>query len=137
MPKRDHDNVSGMLLGDGGGGLGGMSPGNTLPFRYTDASIVTIPIPHKDLEASTVAAPASASPPAEQKKGSWFSRRQSSSKEKAKGGITSVKMTRGDYLKYWVKGEDGKYLDSVVEPEGGRAEWVRRQMEENRERGIQ
>jgi hypothetical protein len=44
-------------------------------------------------------------------------------------GLKVVEMSRGEYLKYWAKGEDGKFLDSVVEPPGERGEWVRRQVE--------
>lgn len=39
-------------------------------------------------------------------------------------GLRVVDMSRGDYLKYWAKGEDGKFRDGVVEPPGGRAEWL-------------
>lgn len=47
-----------------------------------------------------------------------------------------VAMSRGDYLKYWVKGADGKFKDSVVEPPEGRAEWLANALERQEREGL-
>jgi len=47
-----------------------------------------------------------------------------------------VAMSRGDYLKYWVKGEDGEFKDSVVEPPEGRAEWLANALERQEREGL-
>ena len=39
-------------------------------------------------------------------------------------------MTRGEYLRYWAKGEDGKFLPSVVEPAEGRRAWIQKKQAE-------
>ncbi|KAF2717633.1 hypothetical protein K431DRAFT_288342 [Polychaeton citri CBS 116435] len=51
--------------------------------------------------------------------------------------ILLLPMTYADYMKYWRKKpsvdgvvENEEYAEDVVEPKGGRLEWVRRQMEE-------
>lgn len=113
----------------------GSGTANMLPHRFTDDSMLTIPIPAKDLEEA-MSTQETAGPVyhEEQKKSSarsWFRRKSSAQKERmgGKGGITMVKMTRGEYLRFWAKGEDGRYLEGVVAPAEGRREWVRRKME--------
>lgn len=103
------------------------SGANTLPRKFSDDSILTIPIPVKDYDDAEEASPAAQQP---QKKVSWLKRRMSAQGERTggKGGIKMVRMTRADYLKYWAKGEDGVYLEGVVAPAEGRKEWVRRHL---------
>ena len=139
MQPQNHSGLASVMLSDGGGFASGSGSANFLPHRFTDESILTIPIPLADIEGDIVGggggdeAAADGGGGAGKKKGNWFSRRMSGSqKGGGKGGkreCRSVKMTRGEYLKYWAKGEDGKYLDSVVEPEEGRREWVRKKLE--------
>ena len=45
-------------------------------------------------------------------------------------------MSRGDYLKYWAKGDDGKFRDGVVEPPEGRAEWLANALERQEREGL-
>ena len=45
-------------------------------------------------------------------------------------------MSRGDYLKYWAKGEDGKFKEGVVEPPEGRAEWLANALERQEREGL-
>jgi hypothetical protein len=119
---------------------------NTLPPGYTDNSLVHIPIKTgKYLHATPSAA---SEPPGEIKreksgKGVWdrISKRVSgnhdgSGKDSSDGGLKVVAMSRGDYLKYWAKGEDGKFKAGVVEPEEGRAEWLARALERQEREGL-
>lgn len=137
MPTGRADPLNNLLTADGGAGFSGGGSANTLPNRFTDDSILTIAIPIADF-AEDAAAPGTASTAAQApaqaenktKKGSWFSRKMSAS-GKSGGGTTSkkgeirmVRMTRREYLAYWAKGEDGRYLPDVVEPDGGRRAWV-------------
>lgn len=124
MPNFKQDWTSSLMIGEGGG-FSTASP-NSLPNKFTDDSILTIMIPVKDYEDvdAQVIQP-------EQRKGSWLSRRLSaqSGRTGGKSGFKSVKMTRGEYLKYWAKGEDGKYSPEVVEPPEGRKAWVMKKLE--------
>lgn len=116
-----------------GHGFGTTAVANTLPFKYTDASIITIPITISDLPGEPLPGenPPIPDPPPE-KKGGFFRRLSAShSSEKTKKEIKAVKMTRGEYLKYWAKDEKGQYKADVVEPPGGRREWVKKQVELN------
>lgn len=124
--KYTHDNMTSMMLGDGGAGLMNIGA-NTLPHGYTDRSLVRIPIKISDyLESSELAIP---SPPRRRSFLNKLSDGLGSSSKKDEGTIRAVAMSRGDYLKYWAKGNDGKFLPSVVEPSEGRAEWLRRQFD--------
>ncbi|KAF2718350.1 hypothetical protein K431DRAFT_287739 [Polychaeton citri CBS 116435] len=113
---------------------------NHLPPGYTDSSLVRIPIKFSDiggpLEGSSGGANASADgpdpvqPPQHRRRSSLFRKLmgqdaggRSGGKSDA-GGMVVVKMSRGDYLKYWAKGEDGRFVESVVEPRQGRRQWV-------------
>jgi hypothetical protein len=124
---------------------------NTLPPGYTDTSLVHIPIKtgqylnhnhnhHQQTESAS-------DPPSEIKrpkpsKGVWerLSKRMSGSHDSRNKsddeGLKVVAMSRGDYLKYWAKGEDGEFKAGVVEPEGGRADWLRRALERQERLGI-
>lgn len=124
-----HDHHSGMMLSEGGGFAAGAGVGaNLLPPGYTDKSRVTIPIRWSDVEDT----PGSENPIKTEKKGGLLSK-LTSKRRKSDADIVSVIMSRRDYLKYWAKGPDGKFLDSVVEPPEGRKEWVRLQLELNEE----
>lgn len=57
-------------------------------------------------------------------------------KDSGDGGLKVVAMSRGDYLKYWAKGEDGKFSKGVVEPEEGRAEWLAKALERQEREGL-
>jgi len=115
-----HDPFTNMMPDGGMAGAGA----NLLPPGFTDNSQVSIPIKMSDLEDEPV------KPPPEVKKSGLFGKL---SKGFGRGGRSSqeikvVQMSRGDYLKYWAKGEDGQYLPNVVEPPMGRKEWVSKQM---------
>lgn len=117
---------------------------NTLPPGYTDSSLVHIPI-----KTALYLAPTTQSHDGENdvkhsspRKGSVLSRLSS----KLHGGIASnntdvdgmkiVAMSRGDYLQYWAKGEDGGFKEGVVEPPGGRAEWLTNALERQEREGL-
>jgi hypothetical protein len=135
-----HDNLSNMESGMGCSSVGA----NTLPPGYTDNSLVHIPI--KTGEYLHAATPAASEPPSEIKreksgKGVWdrISKRVSGDHESGKkddGGLKVVAMSRGDYLKYWAKGEDGEFKAGVIEPEEGRAEWLTRALERQEREGL-
>lgn len=127
--RYQHDSHSGMMLGDGGGFAAPGVGANLLPPGYTDKSRVRIPIKRVDFEDVP---PDQGSDIKTEKKGGLFSKFSSKRKE-ANDDIVVVMMSRGDYLKYWAKGADGKFLDSVIEPPEGRKEWMRKQLELNEE----
>jgi hypothetical protein len=134
-----HDNLSNMESGMGCARVGV----NTLPPGYTDSSLVHIPIRTGEyLNATTSAASEPASETKREKSGGvWnrISKRVSGSHESGKtddGRLKVVAMSRGDYLKYWAKGEDGKFKAGVVEPEEGRAEWLARALERQESEGL-
>jgi hypothetical protein len=134
-----HDNLSNMESGMGCSRIGA----NTLPPGYTDSSLVHIPIRTGEyLNATSSAALEPASGIKRQKSsGVWdrISKRVSGSHDGGKsddGGLKVVAMSRGDYLKYWAKGEDGRFKAGVVEPEEGRAEWLARALERQEREGL-
>lgn len=137
--KYSHDTLSNTLCGESF-----LIGANTLPPGYTDTSLVHIPI--KTAEYLTTTPPsqhAENEVKREQpKKGSVFSRLSSkisggaSGSGKDDGGLKIVAMSRGEYLKYWAKGEDGKFRDGVVEPEGGRAKWLANALERQEREGV-
>jgi hypothetical protein len=118
--------------------------GNTLPPGYTDSSLVHIPIKTAEyLSPKASQDPENDPIKREPKKASVFSRLSSkishgssSSSKHAAHDLRVVSMSRGDYLKYWAKGEDGEFLDSVVEPPGGRAEWLTNALERQEREGM-
>lgn len=124
---------------------------NTLPPGYTDSSLVHIPIKTAQyLEPQATEQQQGyelgndvIKPSQKTKKGSVFSRLSgkisshgNSSSSKDSDQLKIVAMSRGDYLKYWAKGEDGKFRDDVVEPPGGRAEWLARALERQEREGL-
>ncbi|KAK5126607.1 hypothetical protein LTR85_009541 [Meristemomyces frigidus] len=122
-----HDPLAGLTFADVGfvGGGDNAAGANLLPHGYTDKSLVRIPIKAADLEGGAL--------PVKQveKKGGMFSKLSSAFKDKSDGDFKIVMMSRGDYLKYWAKGEDGHFLPTVKTPPEGRKEWVRQQLELN------
>jgi hypothetical protein len=102
-----------VMMGDGGAGFGfGAAGANLLPPGFTDKSLVRIPIKMSDIEGADPVQPT-------KKKG--FFRKLSTgspilSSPGSGGEMKVVMMSRGDYLKYWVKGEDGKFAPTVQEP---------------------
>ncbi|KAL9083120.1 MAG: hypothetical protein Q9165_008650 [Trypethelium subeluteriae] len=146
MPRYQHDHYTNMMSHGSGSTTAGA---NLLPFRYTDASIITIPIDLSELPPDRSASlPDSPSPaidetPSEKPKekrgraGSFLRRissaTQGEKEKKSKKEIKAVRMTRGEYLQYWAKDEKGNYREGVVDPPGGRKEWVRKQVELNEE----
>ena len=137
---RKHDHHTNMMMAEGGGGLSmGGAGANLLPPGYTDKTMVRIPIREADLEPEPEPAAQeyqysdTASPEVQtssSRKGSFggmfnnLKKSISARQRERESGFQMVDMTRGDYLKYWVKGKDGKFLDSVQEPPEGRREWV-------------
>jgi hypothetical protein len=133
--NHENDNLSGVMLGDGGAGFNAGTVGaNLLPPGYTDASRVRVPIKLSDIPGYDTHSLDTDSLKKESQKKTGFFRKLSNAfadKSDSKDEIKVVMMSRGDYLKYWAKGEDGKFLPSVQEPPEGRREWVRKQLELN------
>lgn len=130
--KYEHDTFSNMMT-DGSFG-DGMSGANLLPPGYTDSSLVHIPIKVGEYLSPTRSPSIGNDVKREQpRKGSVWSRISHTvsgdSKGKTEDGLRIVQMSRGDYLKYWAKGEDGEFREGVVEPPEGRAEWLCRALE--------
>ena len=142
IPDREHDNHTTMMTAEGGFGMGAAGA-NLLPPGYTDKSLVRIPIRQSDLEPEPEEAENSDvySPEIQMTKKGVFgglfkglkNKTSSSRQRQREGGFQMVMMSRGDYLKYWAKGDDGKFLPNVQEPPGGRKEWLQRQLEINEE----
>ena len=116
IPPHQHDHHTMMMYSDAGMAFTNAGA-NLLPPGYTDTSMVRIPIKVSDY----------ATQPASPKKRSFLS------KLKHDNGveIKVIAMSRGEYLKYWIKGDNGQFRPDVVEPPEGRAEWVRKQLELN------
>lgn len=129
--KYEHDTLSNTVCGESF-----LVGANTLPPGYTDNSLVHIPI-----KTAEYLAPATSTQHYDNdvvkreqpKKGSVFSRLSSKISGAGSGKdadeLKIVQMSRGEYLKYWAKGDDGKFRDDVVEPEEGRAVWLANALE--------
>ena len=131
----EHDNFTNMMLGDGGAGLGvGGVGANFLPPGYTDKSRVRIPIKMSDVEGDNKAHGAGEEISAV-KSGGLLGKSSKKKSDKQNNGdeITMLMMSRGDYLKYWAKDDNGAFLPNVVEPPEGRTEWFRKQVLLNEE----
>lgn len=125
-----HDPTASLMFANVGFTGGDNAAGaNLLPHGYTDNSLVRIPIKASDLEEYTALVK-----PTEKKAG-VFKKLSSAFKDKSNGDFTIVAMSRGEYLDYWAKGEDGNFLPSVQTPPGGRKEWVTKQLELNKQNG--
>ena len=102
-----------------------------LPVRFTDDSILTIPIPYKDLcpqadEPDPQFNNSNDNGPVhtgnEKRRSSLFEKLTGGSKEKKeKEAFRMVKMTRREYLMYWAKDEEGNYIGT--EPKEKRGEF--------------
>ena len=125
--QQNHDHYTNVMMSDSAAPWVGNAGANLLPPGYTDKSLVRIPIKTSDVEPSEVKPAA--------KKGGFF-RKLSNVMGDNSGSASDMKMvmmSRGDYLKYWAKGDDGKFLPTVEEPPEGRKEWLRKQLELNEE----
>jgi len=122
-----HDALTNVMVGDAGF-TSSTAGANLLPQGYTDNSLVRIPIKLSDLEADDDIQLMKQQSQPKQKKG-FFRKMSGAFAPKTEGEIKMVPMSRGDYLKYWAKGEDGHFLPDVEEPAEGRREWVRKQLE--------
>ena len=100
--------------------LGNMTDGSVaeapqfLPTKFTDESILTIPIPYSGIYPASSIPGGNESTPGK-RKGSFLGRFTNGSKKKREG-FKMVKMTRREYLMYWAKDEEGRYVGT--EPEG-------------------
>lgn len=95
---QDHDNLSGVMLGDGGGFAAPGVGANLLPPGYTDKSRVRIPIKWVDVGGKPSGE--SASEIKTEKKGGIFGKFSSKRSESIEKEFVMVMMSRGDYLKY-------------------------------------
>lgn len=114
-------NQGGFAGGMAGAESFGRSAPNLLPVRFTDNSMISVPVlPHAeptkvDDTASSIYTDYSDGPIKEQPKSrSRFSlsssfRRKSSSKARGQDFIIK-EMTRGNYLKFYAKDDDGRYI---------------------------
>lgn len=134
--KYEHDNLTNMLSGESS-----MVGANSLPPGYTDSSLVHIPI--KTAQYLNVAKISESENPIKReqpRKGSVFSKLTNkitrNKDDKDTDEMKIVAMSRGDYLKYWAKGDDGKFRDDVVEPPEGRAEWLKMALERQEREGF-
>ncbi len=125
MPKYKHSALENMVCGD----WQNVAP-QFLPVRFTDESILNIPIPYKDLfpideldnkhDDSNNHGPVHTGK--ESRRSSIFGKLKSGLKEKKqKEGFRLVKMTRREYLMYWAKDEQGRYIGT--EPKEKRVEF--------------
>ena len=125
-----------------GGGFGGsnVAGANLAPPGYTDDSLVHIPIKMSDISSPLPTSETGDDPAIQRSEKKHHGGLMSKLKHIAQGtsskheDVMVIEMSRRDYLKYWAKGEDGKFLPNVVEPEEGRSEWVRLRKEEMEER---
>lgn len=129
-----HEAYTPLLVGDGMGGFtagaAGAAGANLLPHRYTDSSLVTIPIPVKDFEdgADKDQGEGPIKGFEHPKNKSFFRRLSSDHKKDQRKDVVAVKMSREEYLSFWAKDESGKYKADVVEPPGGRKDWVQQRL---------
>ncbi|KAI4219662.1 MAG: hypothetical protein LQ349_008291 [Xanthoria aureola] len=109
-----------------------------LPQRFTDDSVLLIPIPVSALRAANTPSPppssVSENPTTEEETTQQPQQRRLSSssssklmnrlrggkKKKKKEEFKMVEMTRGEYLRYWAKDEEGRYIGTEPEGEGVR-----------------
>ena len=125
MPKYKFSALENMVCGD----WQNVAPQH-LPVRFTDDSILNIPIRYKDLlptdeldkevEDSNDSNPVPAG--RDQRRSGIFGKLKGANKEKKeKDGFRLVKMTRREYLMYWRKDEQGNYVGT--EPKENRVEF--------------
>ena len=136
--RYEHDSLSNTVSGESF-----LVGANTLPPGYTDTSLVHIPIKTALYLAPATTQPQDAendvkrSPPRKRSALSRLSSKLSSAtKTDDADDMKIVAMSRGDYLKYWVKGGNGEFKEGVVEPPGGRAEWLANALERQEREGL-
>lgn len=92
-------------------------------------------IPSTEIAGHTPAGSAGTNPTdrtEKSKKRVWLKRHISHSHSRTE--LVSVLIYRSEYLRYFAKDEEtGQFREGVVEPPGGRAEWLRRRVEEQAE----
>jgi len=115
----EHGKITDMMAG------GGMA-GGVLPPGLDENTLVNVPVKMSDLEYVPLAPTGQES---RERKTSFLRKVSSALKSPASSHkeVQIIQMTRGEYLKYWIKGEDGYFLPSVVEPPEGRKKWIRNQ----------
>ncbi|GAM86327.1 hypothetical protein ANO11243_043410 [Dothideomycetidae sp. 11243] len=117
--------LASLNTGDAGfaGGAAGSAGANVAPRKFTGGSVIKVPVRKADLVSS---GQDDAVPQQKEKKG-LFSLKKG---KKEDLGFVMVPMSSDEYKAFFAKGDDGAWLPDVVEPPGGRAEWVRKRMEE-------
>ncbi|KAL8649291.1 MAG: hypothetical protein Q9226_005638 [Calogaya cf. arnoldii] len=92
-----------------------------LPQKFTDESVLVIPVPLSALEAEEASAPKGDNKEP-QRRSSLFGKLKKGGEMKGgkKDGFKMVEMTRGEYLKYWAKDEEGRYIGTEPEGQGAR-----------------
>ncbi|KAL8663692.1 MAG: hypothetical protein Q9202_003638 [Teloschistes flavicans] len=93
-----------------------------LPQKFTDDSILTIPIPWSALafSPSSLSTPDPISPtttPTNKSKSSILAKLKPGKEKRKKEGFRMVRMTRREYLAYWAKDEQGRYIGTEAEGE--------------------
>ncbi|CAO1602104.1 hypothetical protein XANCAGTX0491_005735 [Xanthoria calcicola] len=104
-----------------------------LPQQFTDDSVLLIPIPVSALRVATPPPSTSRKKTTEEETTPQPQQRRLSSssssklmnrlrgeKKKKKEEFKMVEMTRGEYLRYWAKDEEGRYIGTEPEGEGVR-----------------
>lgn len=111
MPSRQHGDVIPI----------GLSAPKLLPVCFTDSSVISVPI-----RVSVLEGPAATPFITERASNSWVSRLGRRWKRKETQDFILVRMTRGEYLKYCAKDEEGKYVGT--EPEDDGTLWLREKL---------
>lgn len=97
-----------------------------LPWKFTDDDLISVPIPVPDSSADgddTSEHAGSTTSLGSKVKHAFMYKGKSKGKKSPKFRV--VKMTRGEYLKYWARDEHGNYIGT--EPEGlGEELWKNR-----------
>lgn len=116
MPPQSHSGLASMSLGP----LGSSSTPNTLPWRFRDTDFISIPIPTSALQDPSASPITTGPPPSQRRKlsSSVLSILTGRSSKEKHAEFTMVRMTRGEYLKYWAKDEEGRYVGTEPEGEG-------------------
>lgn len=98
---------------------------------YKDDEVITVRIPASDLaDSDDDDTPPAAAPGSQPRRSSWLSKLKS----KSKPADQLLMMTRGDYLRYWARDSQGRYIGS--EPEGTGRRIRRERKRQGERRGI-
>lgn len=95
------------------GGISGGGGVNHLPVKFTDDSIIRVPI---NIDKTYSSTKEGQDPESEQSHKRSFTDKLFGKKKD--DTIRVVKMTRGDYLKYWAKDDHGNYTGTEPEEKG-------------------